>query len=174
MKKILLGLFFAMFAFQVNAAILNWESTPTGVSAVADNAAVISGSSQHFDKGTAFSETWTFKSDTDIKAVSLTQEFFHSEFNPFSVTISGFGIAAPISAVGGVDSVKFTYLYKGVFDVIADEVYTIVVAGTAISDGVHYSTRVSAVPVPAAVWLFGSALMGLVGVSRRKSTAVAA
>ncbi len=32
----------------------------------------------------------------------------------------------------------------------------------------------SAVPLPAAVWLFGSALMGLVGVSRRKSTAVAA
>jgi len=32
----------------------------------------------------------------------------------------------------------------------------------------------SAVPVPAAVWLFGSALMGLFGVSRRKSTAVAA
>jgi len=29
-------------------------------------------------------------------------------------------------------------------------------------------------PIPAAVWLFGSALMGLFGASRRKSTAVAA
>ena len=29
-------------------------------------------------------------------------------------------------------------------------------------------TEVSAVPVPAAVWLFGSGLMGLVGISRRK------
>ncbi len=34
--------------------------------------------------------------------------------------------------------------------------------------------QTSAVPVPAAVWLFGSALMGLIGVSRRKSTSVAA
>ncbi len=34
--------------------------------------------------------------------------------------------------------------------------------------------QTSAVPVPAAVWLFGSALMGLVGVSRRKTTSVAA
>ncbi len=36
------------------------------------------------------------------------------------------------------------------------------------------SMTVSAVPIPAAVWLFGSALMGLVGVSRRKSSAVVA
>jgi len=35
-------------------------------------------------------------------------------------------------------------------------------------------TTPSAVPVPAAVWLFGSALIGLFGASRRKSTAVAA
>jgi hypothetical protein len=27
----------------------------------------------------------------------------------------------------------------------------------------------SAVPVPAAVWLFGSGLLGLIGVARRKS-----
>ena len=37
--------------------------------------------------------------------------------------------------------------------------------------GVH---DVAAVPVPAAIWLFGSALMGLVGVSRRKSAGLAA
>jgi hypothetical protein len=30
-------------------------------------------------------------------------------------------------------------------------------------------TSVSTVPVPAAVWLFGSGLLGLVGVARRKS-----
>jgi hypothetical protein len=32
-----------------------------------------------------------------------------------------------------------------------------------------YSTGVSTVPVPAAVWLFGSGLLGLVGVARRKA-----
>jgi hypothetical protein len=34
-------------------------------------------------------------------------------------------------------------------------------------------TDVSSVPVPAAAWLFGSALMGLVGFSRRKSSVAA-
>lgn len=33
------------------------------------------------------------------------------------------------------------------------------------------SGDVSAVPVPAAVWLFGSGLMGLIGIARRKKTA---
>ena len=32
-------------------------------------------------------------------------------------------------------------------------------------------TEVSAIPVPAAVWLFGSGLLGLVGMARRKKTA---
>ena len=34
--------------------------------------------------------------------------------------------------------------------------------------GVPLSLEISAVPVPAAVWLFGSGLLGLVGVARRK------
>jgi len=33
-----------------------------------------------------------------------------------------------------------------------------------------YGTDVSAVPVPAAVWLFGSGLIGLVGLVKRKKT----
>jgi len=36
------------------------------------------------------------------------------------------------------------------------------------SSGLNGGTSPSAVPVPAAVWLFGSGLLGLVGVSRRK------
>jgi hypothetical protein len=38
-------------------------------------------------------------------------------------------------------------------------------------DNVSISADVSAVPVPAAVWLFGSGLLGLVGVARRKAIA---
>lgn len=34
-----------------------------------------------------------------------------------------------------------------------------------------YFTSASAVPIPAAVWLFGSGLLGLVGIARRKKTA---
>ena len=38
-------------------------------------------------------------------------------------------------------------------------------------DNVTVTADVSAVPVPAAVWLFGSGLLGLVGVARRKTAA---
>jgi hypothetical protein len=40
---------------------------------------------------------------------------------------------------------------------------------TGSSDVPYASFAVSAVPVPAAVWLFGTALIGLVGFSKRKS-----
>jgi len=44
--------------------------------------------------------------------------------------------------------------------------------GTSIDfDNITITTDVSAVPVPAAVWLFGSGLLGLIGVARRKKAA---
>ena len=43
------------------------------------------------------------------------------------------------------------------------------IAGTAGGDFAQYTA--SAIPVPAAVWLFGSGLLGLVGVARRKNKA---
>lgn len=50
--------------------------------------------------------------------------------------------------------------------------YTIFVSGANASlTGSQIDVSVSAVPVPGAVWLFGSALVGLVGASRRKLNA---
>lgn len=47
--------------------------------------------------------------------------------------------------------------------------YTIAVGGVAGFAGpLDYSLSVQAVPVPAAAWLFGSALLGLVGVRRKR------
>ena len=40
----------------------------------------------------------------------------------------------------------------------------------ALIDNLSITTEVSQVPVPAAAWLFGSALMGLVGMSRRRKS----
>ncbi|MCX2982945.1 VPLPA-CTERM sorting domain-containing protein [Halieaceae bacterium IMCC14734] len=37
-------------------------------------------------------------------------------------------------------------------------------------DNITITTDVAAVPLPAAAWLFGSALMGLVGMSRRRKS----
>lgn len=57
---------------------------------------------------------------------------------------------------------------------IADTTYTLGGFGfyTYSQDNVTFSNLiVSAVPVPPAVWLFGSGLLGLVGIARRKKTA---
>lgn len=60
-----------------------------------------------------------------------------------------------------------------IFNAEAGQVYTIVMGGykngkwNQIMDG--YSLSVQAVPVPGAVWLFGSAMAGLIGFGRRKA-----
>jgi hypothetical protein len=59
----------------------------------------------------------------------------------------------------------------------ANDALAIAAANTAISNlrknyGFSIQTTVAAVPVPGAIWLFGSALAGFVGFGRRKTTAV--
>jgi hypothetical protein len=56
------------------------------------------------------------------------------------------------------------YILKVIADSVAPGVF-------ANAEGQQYSLDINAaaVPVPAAIWLFGSALMGLVGFSRRKT-----
>lgn len=58
------------------------------------------------------------------------------------------------------------------FTANAGQVYSILIGGNSGADnfGPHagYSMNISSVPVPAAVWLFGSALTGMVGFGRKK------
>ncbi len=58
------------------------------------------------------------------------------------------------------------------FTAEAGKVYTIILGGFQGGDWVEtrndYQLTISSVPVPSAVWLFGSALAGLVGLKRRK------
>ncbi|MET0053134.1 MAG: VPLPA-CTERM sorting domain-containing protein [Candidatus Thiodiazotropha sp.] len=46
--------------------------------------------------------------------------------------------------------------------------YAFVAGGSVLPTEIGVDLNVSAVPVPAAVWLFGSGLLGLVGLNRRK------
>jgi len=76
---------------------------------------------------------------------------------------------------GTVDSNNlFTFLAE------AGQVYSLYLGGNGVGtwnnnvEGYQLDITTSAVPVPAAVWLFGSALLGLTGLSRKKKSNLSA
>jgi hypothetical protein len=97
-----------------------------------------------------------------------------------SVNFNFIGVT-PIFTISGFDhpvdlllSLTDTSTPFGFFQASADG--SVVLGGFNFITGVNYTGSIQdpsqapeIVPIPAAVWLFGSALMGLLGISRRKS-----
>jgi hypothetical protein len=72
-----------------------------------------------------------------------------------------------LEALGGLNIVdNFDFAYKGVQDT-----FRMAIGGGPNGLGFLALNDASAVPVPAAVWLFGTALIGFVGMSRRRKVA---
>ena len=70
-----------------------------------------------------------------------------------------------ISTPGGINDGAFRGILRDTSDIAAFRVSN----GYAVLDDLTFGT--AAVPVPAAMWLFGSVLLGLVAVARRKARA---
>ena len=71
--------------------------------------------------------------------------------------------------VGGIED-QLGHLFSADRDFVLTEYFT--VADNAVVGNTFKASalvRVSAVPVPAAIWLFGSGLLGLIGFARRKA-----
>ena len=92
-------------------------------------------------------------SKTDILAGGTAIPSIWTEFGAVNLTagpdVSG-GVTLEVTAICGADAGCFSNIFL---------------------DNVSITADVSAVPVPAAVWLFGSGLLGLIGVARRKAAA---
>ncbi len=155
MKKILVSLFFVMFSFQVSAA-----STP-----VVDEDSVV-----FFNEESPFETDHKFalKSNRGLTEMKLDVAFHDQTAG----SVSGFGLQLLKAGTVIKELIENT---SGSFSMVLATAsnYSVRFLGT---DGLAGSATLSAsaVPVPAAVWLFGSALMGLFGASRRKSSAIAA
>lgn len=110
------------------------------------------------------SDTWSFSLASN-SAVEL--EVTPSEFNLFGSKIIG----TNLSGTFGVTPMAMGEIVSlGVL--MANTVYTINLNGAvtgAIGGGYDGALRVAAVPVPAAAWLFGSAILGLTLFSRRRN-----
>jgi len=130
---------------------------------------------------------WNFFGNTGMDQTTSPSNVLSASGNTGSVDMSGWdvtwnGIASiPMGAgVWGSSSV----FSEGIGNVVCaldcgnGDTYTLNYHGTVplgdasgfggVKYGLHLEGTVSAVPVPAAVWLFGSGLMGLVGVARRR------
>ncbi len=176
MKKIL-GTFLLILSFfavqNVSAApvILAWDGalpsnggTATGDANSATN--ILTGRFEFNTTGSAIDHDWNFTltpAATVKTAVSLLIDF---------------GTTATKVAIDGValNNLGSGQWGKTLFLTAFPNVHNLKLSGLGFEDGSQYniSMRASVVPVPAAIWLFGSALAGLVGVSRRKASALAA
>jgi hypothetical protein len=156
MKKLLvvLGLAMAAFSFQASAATLSLVSTA------------------HFTTNMAFTNGSTIGSIATTPAgnVSDVWNLFVGAGEIAKITFEPKNLAQ--------FGIKFFNIDN--FTVLPNSLMTGLAAGshffsvTGISNGLlggsyQVGASVAQTPIPAAVWLFGSALMGLTGISRRKS-----
>lgn len=175
MKKIFLSLVLALFALQVNAASLAWDAIDVNTSgthsALEVNPANLTGQ-MSFDStaGGLTTDTWSYTLDDDSVIENVAIEFFDSQMNIGSVFLDGQALTETVQGSGSFATKLWVWtglLTSGVHTLTLNDIDVLAANG-------QYQIKVSAVPIPAAVWLFGSALVGLVGVSRRKVKAVAA
>lgn len=170
MKKLLvvLGLALAAFSFQASAAQLTLKNvfevipgntiggsvfaplSTTGTDSVVAGEAVA---------GT-FTSWWRFGSDTNGLGEVIVST--NPKVISFVTNVWVNGINILTTASGALDDVfNLSFLSTDIIDII-------VTGSTKTGQQALLDVSVSSVPVPAAVWLFGSALMGLTGISRRK------
>jgi hypothetical protein len=98
-------------------------------------------------------DNWTFNSGVDNPFVSDSLNNTDNGASSYTLTFD-VGSSATLG----------TYL----IDVILAGDDADVSGDTRWYDATSFSVNVAAIPVPAAVWLFGSGLLGLVGVARRR------
>jgi len=114
-----------------------------------------------FDTQTVLNDTFTVI-DAGIYMAILTDFDF-----PEAMAQSGMAVTTATELLGSLNAPgSFT------FEATPDEYFVSFFgeAGASTSYGM-YGIEISQVPLPAAVWLLGSGLIGLIGISRRKKAA---
>ena len=165
MKKLLVVLALAMasFSFQASAAALTWGA--------------INGTSANATSGAAASGQSLFGAENGLGKnvlVNATWEFLLSASGQVLVNVSSLQVIPTWLTTVELDGVAMTqvggptnggWIFNGLLGAGS---HTITLGGTTNGINSGYQLNVQT-PIPAAVWLFGSALMGLTGISRRKS-----
>lgn len=151
------SLVLAAFSFQANAA------TDLGLITLSkDFSNTVSG---------AFSDTYNFStlpnSEIGVSATNVSISLFGKTFGKitdFSAILNGTALQLTTTTVDNA----IAYVLTG--NVFGGTNHSLVISGNA-GNGASYggSIAVAQTPIPAAVWLFGSALMGVMGIRRKKA-----
>ena len=166
MKKILflVSLIISLASFQSYAAPLSWTSTPSnGVAGVNNPEELFGNYNDSLSPNPGFPEdgdNWVFTLDAAERVDIDVIEFLDRELN-VQVTLNGnlLDFTAPTWTFSGfLAAGDHTLNIKG--DVLRQAEIDIQVLGID-----------TAVPVPGAVWLFGSAIVGLMGFANRRKLA---
>lgn len=165
MKKIsvvLILLAMIGFANVATAATFNWDSLPPDTDVSLDHQSTVSASYGFgLNKGT-FSHDYAFSSSGSslpgqIHGLVIGLLNVHLGFN--NLSIDGNAMTWDAS----------NQRWFGLSDILLNHVLH--VEGNVNAIGQGYLVTVSEAPIPAAIWLFGSALAGLMGFSTRKTRA---
>lgn len=109
----------------------------------------------------------------DVSSVDGAYTYFDvvfqdNSYTPLNVQDAGFELLSGGSTVYSGDFAGLSQGFDFVYQLVADVQYTLTVFATILQTPTRIALSASAVPVPAALWLFVPALLGLFGL-RRKS-----
>ena len=130
------------------------------------------------DKELAFRTYASFDdivTDTPISSVFTAKGAF-SGYSTTGITLDGDGYHIMFEAdnelTGPAASRELAIAtYLGFDDIISSQIESLVFTEKGVFSGYSTTGIVSAIPIPAAVWLFGTGLIGLIGFSKRRKAA---
>jgi hypothetical protein len=167
MKKILLGAMLMLASFTASAAsvsIANATSTGSGLLTQVTIPTIQYTFGSDFQTGEAVSISW----DTELTGSSKSLVDFSVSSTLADWSLSIFDGANTTQLTSGNAANTFI---PSLFTMASGTVYNIIMTGTAaitsFTIGFTYPPSVSEVPLPAAVWLFGSVLLGGLALRRR-------
>jgi hypothetical protein len=162
MKKAMLFIVALFFSVSVNAATLSLSEVS---STIASQSADVTSGSVVLGSGTVSTPS-TWSSEFALSTDETTPVVIAWSFNPGIVGATlVFGVLGDTVSYAITDDFSFTAMLTAGADYILKII-------DATSGVVKYDVSVSAVPVPAALFLFAPALLGLLGM-RRKAAAAA-
>jgi len=162
MKKVMFMIVGMFLSLNVSAATMSWVSAPV---IDKDNSSVQITAHEGYaaDEGIHVDE-FKFNVDEAMSVAAVAIEFYSDQLDISNVTLDG--LAFSFAEVGGglaQWTIGSTLLAAG------DHIIALYV--TKALDGAQLSVKVSAVPVPAALFLFAPALLGFFGLRRKAAVA---